>query len=101
LTTFAKTSEAELYDLVDQKIKPILSNVEGVGQVRLIGGTQREIEVKLDNEKIQAYHLSTAQVSQMVAIRNMSYPAGNIESQDNRFTIRLNEKFQTVNDLRI
>ncbi|MEZ5053713.1 MAG: efflux RND transporter permease subunit [Chitinophagales bacterium] len=82
LTTFAKISETELYDLVDQKIKPILSNVEGVGRVRLIGGTQREIEVKLDNEKLQAYNISTAQVAQMVAISNMSYPAGNIESTD-------------------
>ncbi len=100
LTTFAKISETELYDLVDQKIKPILSNVEGVGRVRLIGGTQREIEVKLDNEKLQAYNISTAQVAQMVAISNMSYPAGNIESTDSRFTIRLNEKFQTVDDLR-
>lgn len=100
LTTFAKIGETELFDLVDQKIKPILSNVEGVGRVRLIGGTQREIEVKLDNEKLQAYNLSTAQVAQMVAISNMSYPAGNIESTDNRFTIRLNEKFQTVDDLR-
>ena len=89
MTAFADISETELYDLVDQTIKPILLNLQGVGQVNLIGGNKREISVKLDNEKLQAYNLSSAQVSQMIAAGNMSYPAGNIENADNRFTIRL------------
>lgn len=100
LTTFANVGETQLYDFVDQTVKPIISNIEGVGQVRLIGGTEREIEVKLDNDKIQAYNLSTGQVVQMIAMGNMSYPAGNIENADNRYTIRLDAKLTTVDDLR-
>lgn len=100
LSTFGDVGEKELYDLVDQTIKPILLNVPGVGQVDLIGGNKREIEVKLDNEKLHAYNLSSAQVSQMIAAGNMSYPAGNIENSDNRYTIRLDEKLTDVNALR-
>ena len=100
MTAFANISETELYDLVDQTIKPILLNLQGVGQVNLIGGNKREISVKLDNEKLQAYNLSSAQVSQMIAAGNMSYPAGNIENADNRFTIRLDAKLTDVNQLR-
>ncbi len=100
MSTFGNLGETELYNLVDQTIKPILLNVPGVAQVHLTGGNQREIEVKLDNEKLQAYNLSSAQVSQMVAAGNMSYPAGNIENSDNRFTIRLDEKLKDVNALR-
>ena len=100
MSAFANIGETELYDLVDQTIKPILLNVPGVGQVDLIGGNRREIEVKLDNEKLQAYNLSSAMVSQMIAMGNMSYPAGNIENNDNRYTIRLDEKLTDVNALR-
>lgn len=100
MSAFANIGETELYDLVDQTIKPILLNVPGVGQVDLIGGNRREIEVKLDNEKLQAYNLSSAMVSQMIAMGNMSYPAGNIENSDNRYTIRLDEKLTDVNALR-
>lgn len=100
MSAFGNIGETELYDLVDQTIKPILLNVPGVGQVMLIGGNQREIEVKLDNEKLRAYNLSSAQVSQMIAAGNMSYPAGNIENSDNRYTIRLDEKLTDVNALR-
>ncbi len=100
LTTFANVGETELYDLVDKTIKPILLNVPGVGQVDLIGGNVREIEVKLDNEKLNAYNLSSAQVNQMIAAGNMSYPAGNLENADNRYTIRLDEKLTNVDELR-
>ncbi|MFN8282616.1 MAG: efflux RND transporter permease subunit [Chitinophagales bacterium] len=100
MSTFGSIGETELYDLVDQTIKPIILNVPGVAQVDLIGGNKREIEVKLDNEKLQAYNLSSAQVSQMIAVGNMSYPAGNIENTDSRFTIRLDEKLTDVNSLR-
>ena len=100
LTTFANIDETALYDFVNLTVKPIISNIEGVGQVRLIGGSEREIEVKLDNEKIQAYNLSTSQVVQMISIGNLSYPAGNIENSDNRYTIRLDAKLGTVDDLR-
>lgn len=100
LTTFGDIGETELYDLVDQTIKPVLLNLPGVGQVKLIGGSKREIEVKLDNDKLQAYNLSTAQVSQMINAGNLSFPAGNIESTDNRYTIRLDAKLTNVDELR-
>lgn len=100
MTAFADVGETELYDLVDQNIKPILLNLQGVGRVNLIGGAEREIVVKLDNDKLQAYNLSTAQVNQMIQAGNISYPAGSIENKDNRYTIRLDAKLASVDELR-
>ena len=100
MTAFADVGETELYDLVDQNIKPILLNLQGVGRVNLIGGAEREIVVRLDNDKLQAYNLSTAQVNQMIQAGNISYPAGSIENKDNRYTIRLDAKLASVDELR-
>ncbi len=52
LTVSAKISDAELYTLIEKNILPELTNVNGVGQISLIGGEPREIEVALDNEKL-------------------------------------------------
>ena len=98
--TSADISPVKLYDLVSQQLKPIISNVDGVGNVNLIGGNQREIEVILDNGKLAAYNLSASQVNQAVANANVSYPAGMVESANSRFSLRLNEKFKNVEDLR-
>jgi HAE1 family hydrophobic/amphiphilic exporter-1 len=100
LSTFGNISETQLYDLVDQTIKPILLNTSGVAQISLIGGSKREIEVRLDNDKLHAYNLSSAQIYQAISTSNLSYPAGYIENKNSRFTIRLNEQFNSIDALR-
>ena len=100
ISASADMSEPELYDLIDQKIKPVLSNVAGVGTVRLIGGNEREIQVNLDNVKLQAYNVSSAQVNQMIANSNSSFPAGSVLSENNRVSIRLDAKLVKVEELR-
>ena len=100
ISATTKLSEPELFDLVDNKIKPLLQNVPGVGQVTLIGGNEREIQVTLDNDKLQAYGISSAQVNQLVANSNSSYPAGDVQTNNTRFSLRLDAKATKVDDLR-
>ena len=100
ISASANMSEPELYDLIDQKIKPVLSNVSGVGTVRLIGGNEREIQVNLDNDKLQAYNISSAQVNQIILTSNSSFPAGSILSNSNRTSIRMDAKLVKVDELR-
>jgi hydrophobic/amphiphilic exporter-1 (mainly G- bacteria), HAE1 family len=100
ISVSADMGPAEIYDLVDQKIKPVLANVDGVGTVRLVGGNQREIQVILDNDKLQAYNLSPAQVNAAVSAANSSYPAGSVESGESRLSIRLDAKITSPEELR-
>lgn len=100
ISASAKVGPTELYDLVDQQIKPILSNVDGVGSVVLIGGNKREIQVSLDKNKLETYKISASQIYQIMANTNLSYPAGSVENNKSRFSIRLDEKFKTVEELR-
>lgn len=100
ISASANISEPELYDLIDQKIKPVLSNVAGVGSVRLIGGNEREIQVNLDNVKLQAYSISSAQINQMIANSNSSFPAGSVLSNNNRVSIRLDANLLKIDELR-
>lgn len=100
ISATSKLSDPELYDLVDNKIKPLLQNVSGVGQVTLIGGNEREIQVTLDNDKLQGYGVSSNQINQIISNSNTSYPAGSVESSSSRFSIRLDAKTSKVEDMR-
>lgn len=99
ISASANLSNTELYDIVDQQIKPMLSNVDGVGSVNLIGGNQRELSVKLDNDKLTAYNLSAAAVTQAIQSGNVSYPAGDVADRESRFSVRLDEKIRTPEEL--
>ena len=100
LSATSNLSSTEMYDLIDLKVKPILTNVPGVAQINLVGGTEREIEVKLDNEKLAAYNISSGMVQAIIARGGMSFPAGKIESDKAKFTLRLDAKLEDLSTLR-
>lgn len=96
----ANLSPSALYDLIDDKLKPQLSNVTGVGQVTIIGGTERQIQVNISQDKLKAYHLSISQVSAAINNANTSYPAGQVKTQEDQLSIRFDAKLTTVANLR-
>lgn len=99
-STNANLAPKDLYELMDLKIKPVLSNVRGVGNINLIGGVYRQIDVNLDNEAMRAYGVPAAQVYQVLATSNTSYPAGAVESSENRISLRMDAKATQVDQLR-
>ena len=97
--TSDKLNDKELYDLLDKKVEPILSRVKGVAQVNLIGGQEREIQVRLDAKKLEGYGLSVPQVQQAILSSNLDFPTGNIKTRENSTIIRLSGKYKSVEEL--
>jgi len=100
LGAYGKMDEAAFYDLIDKKVSPVLSRVNGVAQVNIIGGQEREIQVNLDATKLQAYGLSIPQVQQMILASNLDFPTGNIQTREQKILIRLAGKYKDVDELR-
>ncbi|MFT4062484.1 MAG: efflux RND transporter permease subunit [Edaphocola sp.] len=96
----ADVDDKTLYDLIDQQIKPQISNIPGVGQVSLVGGNERELKVYLDRGKLQTYGLSAAQVAALVNAASLSTPAGKVVTNSSEFSIKFNAKFQGAEQLR-
>ena len=96
----ASLKPGEFYDQVVQRIKQGNSSVEGVGEVRIIGGQEREIQVNVNRQKLEARDMTILQVVQAIRQANLDFPTGKIESQNEQITVRLAGKFQTVDDLR-
>lgn len=89
-----------LYDLLDKQIRPQLSNVKGVGQINIIGGSERQIRVKIDNQKAEAYNLSTTQIATLINYAGLSTPAGNIKNENFQYSIKFDSKFQDIETIK-
>jgi hydrophobic/amphiphilic exporter-1 (mainly G- bacteria), HAE1 family len=63
-------------DLADKVVKRRLENVAGVGAVNLVGQSEREIQVVVDRARLEAYHVSLAEVVQALGRENVDVPAG-------------------------
>lgn len=93
-------TDTKLYDFIDQQVKPLLTNIAGVAQIDIIGGTERQINVALDNDKMKAYKISISEINQAVVYSGASYPAGSLTSTSMRYSIDLNAKVKSVEELR-
>jgi len=89
-----------LYDFVDKQLLPTLQNVVGVGQVNIIGGDERQIQVNINQEKLKAYGLAIGQVTDALNNANQSFPAGSIETQNQQLSIRFDANVTSVAQLR-
>jgi HAE1 family hydrophobic/amphiphilic exporter-1 len=89
----------ELYRLAKDKIKPRLETISGVGVVDIFGGREREIQVRVDPAKLQAYGLSFDQVAAALARENQGIPAGIVELGGQQTSVRLSGLFQSVEEV--
>ncbi len=96
----ANLTQSELYDLIDQKIQPEFSRIQGVAQVNIVGGQEREIRVNLDQFKLEGYGLTIPQVQQVISTSNLDFPTGSLKTRTNSTLIRLSGKIKTVDELR-
>lgn len=100
LSATANMDDAQFFDLIDKRIQPIVSRVEGVAQVDLVGGQEREIQVNLNAAKLQAYGLSALDVQQTILTSNLDFPTGSVKTREQDILIRLAGKYRSVDELR-
>ena len=84
----APRSLREVTDIADKQIKRLIEPISGVGNVDIIGGRQREIEVWVDPDKMRAFNVSAADVANAVKLQNMELPGGRVEAGQREFTVR-------------
>ena len=66
-------------DIADKVVKRRLENVPGVGAVNLVGEATREIQVVVDRARLEAYHVSLADVVNALRNENVDAPAGSAD----------------------
>ncbi|MDQ6674602.1 MAG: efflux RND transporter permease subunit [Chloroflexota bacterium] len=88
-----------LQRLGEDKIQKRLASTDGVAQVNLVGGLVREIQVQVDQQKLEARGLSILQVNQALSADNLNAPAGSVTQQGKDWTVRLDNQAQTPEEL--
>ncbi|MDX6497040.1 MAG: hydrophobic/amphiphilic exporter (mainly bacteria), family [Blastocatellia bacterium] len=84
----APRSLREVTDIADKQIKRLIESIDGVGNVEIVGGRLREVEVWVDPDKMRAFNVTAADIATAVKLQNMELPGGRIESGQREFTVR-------------
>jgi hydrophobic/amphiphilic exporter-1 (mainly G- bacteria), HAE1 family len=68
----------ELTEIADKEIRRAIETVDGVGGVDIAGGRNRQINLFLDLDKLNAYNLSAQDVQRAVQTENIEAPGGRV-----------------------
>jgi hydrophobic/amphiphilic exporter-1 (mainly G- bacteria), HAE1 family len=84
----APRSLREVTDVADKQIKEQIESINGVGEVQIIGGRTREIQVWVDPDKLRAFNVTVAEVANAVQAQNMEVPGGRVDEGTRELTVR-------------
>lgn len=100
LGVYGRIAPTKLYQITKDQIKPMLSKIDGVGQVTILGGDEREIKINIDRGKLSAYKISINQVYAAVGSSNLQFATGRIEGTASQYTVRLSGKITSLQQMK-
>ena len=92
-------SPLELRTLIDDDIVPRLQQAQGVGAITVNGGQERQINVQMDLNKLKAWRILPAQLTQAIQGANANQGLGTITADNRDINLRAPSMLQTPQDI--
>ena len=90
----------ELNTLLDDEVIPAIERSESVAAANSFGGTEKEISVKFDQERLAGYGMTLSDISSMLAAENISLPSGEVNKGAKELVVRTIGEFQSLDDIK-
>jgi multidrug efflux pump len=100
ILTFAVTSDSlplsKVQELVDTRLAQKISQISGVGLVKLSGGQRPAVRVQANPKALAAYGLSLEDLRGAIASANVNQPKGTVETASRTQTINANDQLHSA-----
>ncbi len=84
---------------VEDALKPLLEQIEGVAAVEINGGQVREVQVNLDPRRLEALGMPITEVTSRLAAENLDLPGGSVERDGRSVTLRTKGQFRDAGEI--
>lgn len=86
--------------LAEDRIKAELEAEEGTAAVKVSGGLEDEIQIRVDQQKLSQLGLGIDQIAARIRAENVNLSGGRLEEGSQRFLVRTLNEFQSVDEFR-
>ncbi|MGE0789498.1 MAG: efflux RND transporter permease subunit [Sandaracinaceae bacterium] len=90
----------QLRRIATEQVQPYLGRVEGVAAAEVMGGLDREIQVRLDPRWLEANGITPTTVADALRGANLVVPSGAVDDGQQRLAIQPTSLFQNVDEIR-
>ncbi|HMJ12773.1 MAG TPA: efflux RND transporter permease subunit, partial [Polyangiaceae bacterium] len=100
LTISGADNVRNVSEFADKTVRRELESLSGVGQVTVIGGRARQINVWVNPDQLAKFELSPAELERALRAQNVELPSGRVEQGQRQLTLRTLGRVQSVDQLR-
>ncbi|MFN7914677.1 MAG: efflux RND transporter permease subunit [Vicinamibacterales bacterium] len=86
----------DVTEYADKVLRRQLESVTGVGQVVVLGGRQRQVNVWLDADRMRAYNVTVTEIARALQAQNIEVPGGRVDQGGQSLTLRTRGRVQSV-----
>jgi HAE1 family hydrophobic/amphiphilic exporter-1 len=86
--------------LAEDRIKAELEAEEGTAAVKVSGGLEDEIQIRVDQQKLSQLGISIGQIAERIRAENINLSGGRLEEGNQRFLVRTLNEFQNIEEFR-
>ncbi|MDH3432711.1 MAG: efflux RND transporter permease subunit, partial [Gammaproteobacteria bacterium] len=86
--------------LAEDRIKTDLEAEEGTAAVKVSGGLEDEIEIRVDQQRLSQLGISISEIAARIRAENVNLSGGRLEEGNQRFLVRTLNEFQSVDEIR-
>jgi len=84
----------EVTQVAKDQVKKKIDSVNGVGQITIIGGQERQINVWVDPDKMRSYSVTPGEVAAALKVQNAEFPSGRLNEGQKETSLRTMGKIQ-------
>ncbi len=87
-------------DFIEDNVRTRMERIDGVSEVRVGGGAERQIQILLNPERLAERNLTVLDIRQAINARNRDVSGGELERGKRRYLLRTVGRAETLDDLR-
>lgn len=88
-----------MFDFIDDFVRPQMERVEGISEISVRGGSQRQVQILIDPEKLAQRGLTLSQIRATIRARNSDRSAGDLDAGKRRYLIRTVGRYDSIEEL--
>ncbi|HET9956210.1 MAG TPA: efflux RND transporter permease subunit, partial [Polyangiaceae bacterium] len=97
----ANAPTREITEVADKIVRRRIENARSVGQVTIVGGTKRQVNVSLDPSRLRAYGITAVDVERAIRAANLTLPGGRIEAGPSQQVLRVRGRVEDASEVRL
>src|SRR5690554_3105734 len=96
ISATSNLEDTKFFQKMKDDFLPQVQQIKGVAEITILGGEEREIQVKVDKEKLKLYKVSLYQAVEVINRSGIDLPAGKIQTETESNAVRLVGKYNDI-----